>query len=109
MPKKGTAGDGKGRRETAEKKAPARKRAPRTAKAKQPTVASAQSASAAPVARLRVKQVRSGIGHAETYRRTLVALGLRHHQHEITVSDTHSTRGMLRKVWHLVAVRPEEA
>ncbi len=56
---------------------------------------------------LRVKQVRSDIGHAETYRRTLRALGLRHHQHEITVQDTPSVRGMLRKVWHLVQVREE--
>jgi len=56
---------------------------------------------------LRVQQVRSGIGHAETYRRTLRALGLRHHQHEITVHDTPAVRGMLRKVRHLVQVREE--
>jgi large subunit ribosomal protein L30 len=57
--------------------------------------------------RLRVKQVRSGIGHAETYRRTLRALGLRHHQAEIAVPDTPSVRGMLSKVHHLVQVREE--
>lgn len=57
--------------------------------------------------RLRVKQTRSGSGHAETYRRTLRALGLRHHQHEIVVSDTPSVRGMLRKVRHLVRVAEE--
>jgi large subunit ribosomal protein L30 len=57
--------------------------------------------------RLRVKQVRSGIGHAETYRRTLRALGLRHHQQEIAVRDTPSVRGMLHKVRHLVQVREE--
>lgn len=56
---------------------------------------------------LRVKQVRSGIGHAATYRRTLRALGLRHHQHEIAVHDTPSVRGMLHKVRHLVQVREE--
>lgn len=56
---------------------------------------------------LKVKQVRSGIGHAATYRRTLEALGLHHHQHEIVVNDTPSVRGMLRKVRHLVRV--EEA
>jgi large subunit ribosomal protein L30 len=54
-----------------------------------------------------VKQVRSGIGHAETYRRTLRALGLRHHQDEIAVPDTPSVRGMLRKVRHLIQVREE--
>ena len=31
-------------------------------------------------ARIRVTQVRSGIGHADTMRRTLRALGLRRHQ-----------------------------
>jgi large subunit ribosomal protein L30 len=56
---------------------------------------------------LRVKQVKSGIGHAETYRRTLRALGLRHHQHEIAVADTPSVRGMLFKVRHLVRVSEE--
>jgi large subunit ribosomal protein L30 len=56
---------------------------------------------------LRVKQMKSGIGHAETYRRTLRALGLRHHQHEIVVNDTPSVRGMLHKVRHLVRVTEE--
>jgi large subunit ribosomal protein L30 len=56
-----------------------------------------------------VKQVRSGIGHAETYRRTLRALGIRHHQQEIVVGDTPTVRGMLHKVRHLVRVTPEEA
>ena len=57
-------------------------------------------------AQLRVKQVRSGIGHAVTYRRTLIALGLRHHQAEVTVSDNPTIRGMLWKVHHLVRVTP---
>ena len=60
-------------------------------------------------ARLRVKQVRSGIGHAETYRRTLRALGLRHHQAEVVLPDNPSVRGMLTKVRHLVSVTPKEA
>lgn len=57
---------------------------------------------------LRVKQVRSGLGHAETYRRTLRALGLKHYQDEVTVSDNPSMRGMLFKVRHLVEVRSEK-
>jgi large subunit ribosomal protein L30 len=65
----------------------------------------ARAASGGPT--LRVKQVKSGIGHAETYRRTLRALGLRHHQDEIAVPDTPSVRGMLTKVRHLVQVREE--
>jgi large subunit ribosomal protein L30 len=56
--------------------------------------------------KLSVKQVKSGIGHAATYRRTLEALGLRHHQQTVTVSDTPSIRGMLFKVRHLVQVSP---
>lgn len=81
--------------------------------AKKKTTASKKRASAKPKppgkGSLRVKQTRSGIGHARTYRRTLEALGLRHHQHEIVVPDSPSTRGMLRKVRHLVHVTPEEA
>lgn len=55
---------------------------------------------------LTVKQIRSSIGHAETYRRTLIALGLRHYQQQIVVQDTPSIRGMLFKVRHLVKVTP---
>ena len=62
---------------------------------------------AAPVM-LSVKQVRSGIGRAETMRRTLRSLGLRHHQHTVTVQDTPSIRGMLYKVRHLIEVTPVE-
>ena len=54
----------------------------------------------------RVKQIRSSIGHPETMRRTLRALGLRHHQQTIVVQDTPGTRGMLHKVRHLVTVVP---
>lgn len=59
-----------------------------------------------PAGRLAVKQVRSGIGHADTFRRTLQSLGLRHHQQQIVVSDTPAIRGMLYKVRHLVEVTP---
>ena len=55
---------------------------------------------------LTVKQIRSAIGHAETYRLTLKALGLRHYQHQIVVQDNPSIRGMLFKVRHLVKVTP---
>jgi large subunit ribosomal protein L30 len=56
---------------------------------------------------LQVKQIRSSIGHPETMRRTLVALGLRHHQQTVRVVNTDSIRGMLYKVRHLVEVTPE--
>jgi large subunit ribosomal protein L30 len=57
---------------------------------------------------LRVKQIRSTIGHPETMRRTLQALGLRHHQQEVQVTNTASARGMLYKVRHLIQVAPAE-
>jgi large subunit ribosomal protein L30 len=79
-------------------KKPAKPRKPRVKKT--PAGADGQK-------RLRVKQVRSGIGHAETYRKTLKALGLRHHQQERLVQDTPSVRGMLFKVRHLVRVTEE--
>lgn len=55
---------------------------------------------------LRVRQVRSTIGHAETMRRTMASLGLRKHQQEVVLPDTPSIRGMLYKVRHLVTVSP---
>jgi large subunit ribosomal protein L30 len=58
--------------------------------------------------RLRVKQIRSGIGHAETMLRTLKALGLRHHQYEVEIDNTATARGMLFKVRHLIEVTPVE-
>lgn len=86
--------------------AKARTTKPKATKAKKATTR-ARKPKAAAAKTLKVKQVRSGSGHAETYRRTLRALGLRHHQHEIVVNDTPGVRGMLRKVHHLVRV--EEA
>lgn len=88
----------------AEKKPAARRKRPPTAAASPGTTAAAGVGG-----RLRVKQVRSGIGHADTYRRTLRALGLRHYQHEVVLADTPGARGMLRKVWHLVRVEPAGA
>jgi len=56
--------------------------------------------------RLRVKQVRSGSGRPALHRRTLQALGLRHHQDVIEVVDNPAIRGMLFQVRHLVEVTP---
>jgi large subunit ribosomal protein L30 len=57
---------------------------------------------------LRIKQVRSEIGHPEAMRRTLRALGLRHHQQVVVKPDTPSLRGQLKQVRHLVEVTPVE-
>ena len=56
--------------------------------------------------RLTVKQIKSGIGMPAVQRRTLVAIGLRHHQDVVEVTDTPSMRGMLFHVRHLVQVTP---
>ena len=57
---------------------------------------------------LRIKQVRSEIGHPETMRRTLKAIGLRHHQSVVVKPDSPSLRGQLKHVRHLVEVTPVE-
>ena len=54
--------------------------------------------------RIRVKQIRSKIGHAETMRRTLEALGLMKHQMTVELPNNASVRGMIFKVRHLVEV-----
>jgi large subunit ribosomal protein L30 len=54
--------------------------------------------------RIRVTQIRSGIGHPDTMRRTLRALGLRRHQMSVELPNNASVRGMLVKVRHLVKV-----
>ncbi|HEU4700757.1 MAG TPA: 50S ribosomal protein L30 [Gemmatimonadales bacterium] len=64
------------------------------------------TADAAP--KVRVKQIRSEIGHAETMRRTLRSLGLRHHQQTVVVDNTPAIQGMLYKVRHLVEVTPAQ-
>ncbi len=71
-----------------------------------PETAKRTTKKAAAGGKLSVKQVRSEIGHAETFRRTLRALGLRHHQQTVVLADNPSIRGMLFKVRHLVKVTP---
>ncbi len=60
------------------------------------------------VAKLRVRQVRSAIGRRRDFRRTLKALGLKHHQDEIVVRQNPAIDGMLNKVRHLIRVTPED-
>ena len=56
--------------------------------------------------KLKITQIRSGIGHAKPMRLTLAALGLRHHQASVVQQDSASLRGQLKKVRHLVSVTP---
>ena len=54
--------------------------------------------------RIRVTQIRSGIGRPDSLRRTLTALGLRHHQAVVELVNNASVRGMLVKVRDMVEV-----
>jgi len=58
--------------------------------------------------RVRIKQVRSGIGHSWRMRATLQALGLRKHQAEVILQDSPALRGQVKRVRHLVEVTPVE-
>jgi large subunit ribosomal protein L30 len=55
-----------------------------------------------PGGRLRIRQVRSGIGFEENQKATLRALGLEKIGRERLVPDTQQMRGMLATVPHLV-------
>jgi large subunit ribosomal protein L30 len=56
--------------------------------------------------KLRIEQVRSGSGHSYRMKRTLEALGLKHHQDVVEHTDHPALRGMLQQVRHLVEVTP---
>ena len=56
--------------------------------------------------KVRIKQVRSGIGHEARMRRTLEALGLRHHQAVVEREVTPALRGQIKHVRHLISVTP---
>ena len=58
---------------------------------------------------LKIVQVKSGAGMPREQRRTLRALGLKHHQDEVVQVDSPAIRGMIRKVSHLVDVQQVEA
>jgi large subunit ribosomal protein L30 len=57
---------------------------------------------------VRIKQVRSGIGHTWRMRQTLAAMGLKHHQDVIVVKDSPSLRGQIKRVRHLIEVTTVE-
>ena len=58
--------------------------------------------------RLRVKQIKSAIGHSQGQRQTLRSIGLKHHQDVVVVSDSPTMQGMLNHVRHLIEVTPVE-
>ena len=54
--------------------------------------------------KVRIKQVKSGIGHEARMRRTLEAMGIKHHQAVIEREVTPALRGQIKQVRHLVEV-----
>jgi large subunit ribosomal protein L30 len=59
--------------------------------------------------KVKIKQIRSGIGHPERLRATLRAMGLRHHQAVVVQEVTPGLRGQINQVRHLIEVTPVEA
>lgn len=56
---------------------------------------------------VRIRQVRSGIGHSWRMRATLEAIGLKHHQDVVVQPITPGLKGQLKQVRHLVEVTVE--
>jgi large subunit ribosomal protein L30 len=59
--------------------------------------------------KLRITQVRSGIGRKDVQKRTLVALGLRRMHHTVIQPDRPEIRGMINRISHLVKVEEVNA
>lgn len=60
-------------------------------------------------AQLRIRQTASTIGQVEHTRKVVKGLGLRGIGSAVTVANTPSFRGMVKKVLHLVAVEELDA
>ncbi len=56
------------------------------------------------MATIKIKQIKSRIGASADQKRTLLSLGLHKISQVVEKEDTPSTRGMIRKVHHLVSV-----
>ena len=56
------------------------------------------------MARLRIKQTRSGIGRLSNHKKVLRALGLKHPGSVVEHGDGPTIRGMIDKVKHLISV-----
>ncbi len=58
--------------------------------------------------KLKVTQIRSGAGRIPNQRKVLLGLGLRGPHSSVTVDNTPSFRGMVKKVLHLVTVEESD-
>jgi len=54
--------------------------------------------------KIRITQIRSGIGHPERQKKTLEALGLKRIRHTVEKEVTPQIMGMVEKVRHLVTI-----
>lgn len=59
--------------------------------------------------KLKVVQLRSGIGRTEHQNKILKGLGLRGPNSEVVVENTPAYRGMVKKILHLVTVEEADA
>jgi large subunit ribosomal protein L30 len=60
------------------------------------------------VTKVKITQVRSGIGQSDRHERTLRALGLGKIGRSVEHADSPQLRGMLRQVGHLVSVEGKD-
>lgn len=58
--------------------------------------------------KVRITQIRSGIGRQDVHRRTIRALGIKRHQQSVVHELTPAIRGMIEKVSWMVEVEEVE-
>ena len=61
-----------------------------------------------PLKKVKITQVRSGIGRQRGHRRTLEALGIKRHQQSVIHEVTPAIEGMIRKISFMVEVTEVE-
>jgi large subunit ribosomal protein L30 len=81
-----------------------RRSAPKSDEAAAPVAGASRHSQADSAKRLKVTQIRSGIGFDKKQSLALRGLGLRRLHHTVEVLDTPSSRGLILKVRHLVVV-----
>jgi len=59
-------------------------------------------------AMLKITQTRSGIGRQDKHRRTLRALGIKHHQQSVIHEDSPAIRGMIGQISFMLNVQELE-
>ncbi|HUV76308.1 MAG TPA: 50S ribosomal protein L30 [Dehalococcoidales bacterium] len=59
--------------------------------------------------KLRITWIKSGIGHKENQKKTLVSLGFHRLNQSVIHEDSMPIRGMINKVRHLVKVEEESS